>query len=90
MKKLIVFVLVLITVLALSACGNENWGIGNYSWNHVHFSDAVEGYCATISSWHDNDTGIEIHTNEWGSMFLSEGSYVLFEDGAKCPFCNGD
>ena len=87
MKKIFAIVLVLIMVLGLTACGNENWGFGNYNWKHVHFSDAVEGHCATISSWHDNTTGIEIHTVECGSMFLSEGSYILFESGADCPFC---
>lgn len=87
MKKVICLVLVLVMALSLCACGNENWGVGNYSWKHVHFSDATEGYCATIKSWHDNTTGIEIHTEECGSMFLSEGSYILFESGADCPFC---
>ncbi len=87
MKKLFAILLVLIMALSLTACGNENWGFGNYNWKHVHFSDAVESHCATISSWHDNSTGIEIHTVECGSMFLSEGSYILFESGADCPFC---
>ena len=87
MKKLFAILLTLVMILGLTACGNENWGFGNYNWKHVHFSDAVEGHCATISSWHDNTTGIEIHTVECGSMFLSEGSYILFESGADCPFC---
>ncbi len=87
MKKLFAILLALVMILGLTACGNENWGFGNYNWKHVHFSDAVEGHCATISSWHDNTTGIEIHTVECGSMFLSEGSYILFESGADCPFC---
>ena len=87
MKKIIAILLVLMMAIGLCACGNENWGFGNYSWKHIHFSDAVEGHCATIKSWHDNTTGIEIHTIEYGSMFLSEGSYILFEDGATCPFC---
>lgn len=87
MKRIIAIVLICMMALSLCACGNENWGFGNYNWKHVHFSDAVEGHCATISSWHDNTTGIEIHTVECGSMFLSEGSYILFESGADCPFC---
>jgi hypothetical protein len=89
MKKVFVLVLSLIMVLGLVSCGNQNWGFGNYDWTHVHFSDAVGGHCATISSWHDNTTGIEIHTEECGSMFLSEGSYILFEDASKCPYCKG-
>ena len=87
MKKIIAIVLVCMMALSLCACGNENWGFGNYNWKHIHFSDAINGYCATISSWHDNTTGIEIHTVECGSMFLSEGSYILFESSVDCPFC---
>ena len=87
MKKIIAILLATIMIFTFAACGNENWGFGNYNWKHVHFSDAIEGHCATISSWHDNNTGIEIHTMECGSMFLSEGSYILFENGADCPFC---
>lgn len=87
MKKVVALMLVLVIAIGLCACGNENWGFGNYNWKHVHFSDATEGHCATISSWHDNSAGIEIHTVECGSMFLSEGSYILFESEADCPFC---
>ena len=86
MKKFIAIVMIIAMALCLCAC-NENWGFGNYSWKHVHFSDAVSGHCATISSWHDNTTGIELHTIECGSIFLSEGSYILFESGSDCPFC---
>ena len=86
MKKFIAIVMIVVMALTLCAC-NENWGFGNYSWRHVHFTDNVEGYCATISSWHDNTTGIELHTVECGSMFLSEGSYILFESAGDCPFC---
>ena len=89
MKKLVCILLVVLMLMCLTACGNENWGIGNYSWTHIHFSDAVEGHCATIKSWHDNEAGIEVHTVECGSLFLSEGSYMLFESGAQCPYCNG-
>ena len=87
MKKIVCILLVLMMVLCLCACGNENLGFGNYNWKHIHFSDAVEGHCATISSWHNNETGIEVHTMECGSMFLSEGSYILFENASNCPFC---
>ena len=88
MKKIFAIILCVIALcMVLTGC-NENLGFGNFNWKHVHFSDAVASYCATITSWHDNETGIELHTEECGSMFLSEGSYILFEDGAKCPFCH--
>ena len=63
-------------------------GFGNYNFTHVHVSDGVDGYCATIKSWHDNERGIELHTEEFGNVYLSEGTYALFEYGKNCPFCN--
>ena len=89
MKKIICLIL-LVLALTVVLCGcNENWGLGNYSWKHVHFSDTISGHCATITSWHDNETGIELHTKDYGSMFLSEGSYILFESAEDCPYCGG-
>ena len=88
MKRIIALTLVTIMlVFVLASCGNENWGFGNYNWTHIHFTDAVEGHCATITSWHNNETGIEVHTQECGSIFLSEGSYILFDTAEHCPFC---
>ena len=88
MKRIIALMLVIIMlVFVLTSCGNENWGFGNYNWTHIHFTDAVEGHCATIISWHNNETGIEVHTQECGSIFLSEGSYILFDTAEHCPFC---
>jgi Leu/Phe-tRNA-protein transferase len=74
--------------LGLVACGNNSIGFGNYTYRHIHFSDAVEGHCATVDTWYDNTTGIEVRTVEYGSAFFSEGTYSLYEDGSKCPFCN--
>lgn len=88
MKKIVCILLVCLMVLGLTACGNENWGFGNYNFTHVHVSDSVDGYCATIKSWHDNGRGIELHTEEFGNVYLSEGTYMLFEYGQNCPFCN--
>ena len=87
MKKIVALALCLMLVLSLCACGNENWGIGNYTFTHVHFAVGSEGKCATVNSWHDNELGCEVHTAEYGSMYLSEGSYILIENGSTCPYC---
>lgn len=87
LKSLLATILIISAVLSFCACGNENWGIGNYTYTHVHVGDGAEGYCADVSSWHDNELGIELHTEEFGSIYCSEGTYLLFEDGANCPFC---
>ena len=91
MKKIVAFILALVLALSLVACGdpsNYHIGIGNYNWNHIHFSDAIEGHCGTVLSWCDDETGIEVNTAEYRSMFLSEGSYILFEDSSLCPYCH--
>lgn len=88
MKRILAVIMMLVVMVAiLCACGNENWGVGNYTYTHVHASDGAEGHCATIQSWHDNSVGIELHTKEWGSVYLSEGCYMLYESASGCPFC---
>ncbi len=89
MKKIFCLVMVILMIIMLSACGNENWGIGNYTFRHVHIGDGAIGYCANVESWHDNDLGIELHTTEFGDIYCSEGTYFLFENGDNCPFCGG-
>lgn len=87
MKKLICVLLIVLMMTSLCACGNENWGVGSYTYTHVHISDGSIGYCATVKSWHDNELGVELHTNEFGDIYCSEGTYFLFESSSNCPFC---
>lgn len=88
MKKFIcMFLAACLFVCMFCACGNENWGFGNYTFGHIHFGDGANAHCANVNSWHDNEMGIEVHTEEYGSMYLSEGTYVLFEEASTCPFC---
>ena len=86
MKKIILLFCILITIF-LCSCGNMSMGLGNYTFEHVHFSDAIEGKCATVEKWYDNETGIEVKTKEYGAMYLSEGSYQLIANGQTCPYC---
>ena len=89
MRRMFVVLLAIVFIFGLCACGNENWGLGNYTYRHVHVCPGAEGYCATVNSWHDNELGAELHTQEFGSIYCSEGTYILFEDGSLCPFCRG-
>lgn len=59
-----------------------NYGWGNYSYTKVHIFGQR---CYEIESWHDNSIGIEVKTKDYGSIYLSEGRYMLVED--KCPIC---
>lgn len=77
--------LTILSVLTFTGCGNMSCSPGNYSFEKVHVDTYHYSGCLTIDSWHDNERGIEIKTKEVGSIFLSEGTYILIED--ECPFC---
>ena len=88
MKKIIGVIVILALVMALfTGCGNMNMGLGNFSFNKVHID--IHGYssCVELVSWIDNSTGIEVKTERYGSIYLSEGTYILVED--RCPICDG-
>ena len=87
-KGIAVLLLILVAACGLVGCGNENWGPGNFTFKHVHFNDGVTGVCADVKSWHDNELGCEVHTQEYGALYLSEGTYILVEDPSACPFCS--
>ena len=86
MKKIICTVSFILLALLLSACGNHSIGLGSYTFEKVHIADHA-GNCqdAIVEKWYENDTGIELKTREYGSMFLSEGTYILYN--GKCPIC---
>ena len=81
---------VLIIVCAmLSSCGNHSMGFGEYEWTHIHYSTfGGESGCATVNTWYDSETGVEVITDEIGTVFFSEGTYIMFDSSSKCPFCN--
>lgn len=87
MKRIISIILVCTILICLLCSCNMGLGMGNYTFEHIHFSNAVEGHCATVEKWYDNETGIEVSTTEYGSLYLSEGSYALFSSADKCPYC---
>ena len=83
-----VFISIILAVCFLiSGCGNMSMEADSYTFRHVHFSDAVSGHCATIEKYDYYTTGVEVKTSEYGPVFLSEGSYAMFNDASKCPYC---
>ena len=88
MKKIISIFLYILLILMLVGCGNMSIGLGSFSFNHIHFYDYTNSYCAEVEKWHDNTTGIEVKTDEYGTLFLSEGSYILIGNISDCPFCS--
>ena len=90
MKKLLAIllaVMLLIAMIALTGCGNMSVCIGNFEFQKIHVDTYHYSGCFTVEKWHNCDTGIEVKTREAGSLFLSEGTYILLEGKCDCPFC---
>ena len=86
-KLFATIILVAALLLAHTACGNMSMGLGNYTYSKIHIMNYDgSGVCATVEKWYDTETGVEVLTKEYGSMYLSEGTYIMLED--KCPYCN--
>lgn len=86
MKKLIFMFIVIVTLcITLCSCGNMSVGLGNFTFRtvHVHAGEHTKDF--TIEKWHNDNMGIEVLTKEGGAMFLSEGTYILFEN--ECELC---
>ena len=91
-KSPIVIILILVLIIGIiaavfSGC-NKSITPGSYEFKGVHVSDC-SGNCRdlTVKSWHNNDIGIELNTEEAGPIFCSEGTYIIYRD--KCPICSG-
>lgn len=84
----ILLIMLIMAVMLLTSCGNMSIGPGNYSFKKVHINTHENACCVDIDNWHDNEGGgIEVRSKDTGSMFLSEGTYILIEDA--CPICGG-
>ena len=83
-RILIVAMSIFMSFACLTSCG-EQLNTENDSFTHVHMGDA-NGYCATVESWCSRTTGVEINTSEYGMIFCSQGTYILFETDA-CTYC---
>lgn len=85
MKSKLKAVTMLASSVLLCSCGNMSNGFGNFTFKGVHIISGNSTVDCHVKSWHDNDVGIEVTTQEFGSLYLSEGTYILFE--SKCPIC---
>ncbi len=85
MKKIIVMAMTAVVFVSMLTGCNMSMGIGNYHFEKIHVDTYNYNGCFTIEKWYDNENGIEVKTEEAGSMYLAEGMYILIED--ECPFC---
>lgn len=89
-SKFLVLAGAALMALSLSSCGNMGMGAGNYSFDKVHILDggATQGHCEKITKWYNDDMGVEIKLESGGSLYLSEGTYILVS--GRCPICGAD
>ena len=90
MKKIFIMcILAALIVMCFASCGNQAiLDPGSFKFEHVHVTDYVEGHCFNIEKWWDNESGIEVRTTNGNGIFLSEGTYQLFESTDACPYCD--
>lgn len=88
MKKFIITVLLIAVFIGvLAGCGNMSFGAGNFTYEKIHVDTHNYSGCFTVEKWHENPTGVEVKTKEVGSMYLSEGTYIMLDGNMGCPFC---
>ena len=91
MKKMFAVLLTLSAMCAsLTGCGNMALiDPGNFTFRHIHTDTYHDPMCFTIEKWWDNSSGVEVKTKECGTLYFSEGDYVMVEDAKNCPYCDG-
>lgn len=85
MKKIIAIITIIaICAFFLTDC-NMGMGLGTFDFTKIHFQCFDQCADATIIKWYESGTGIEVNTKEYGSLFASEGTYILYN--GVCPLC---
>ena len=85
MKKIIVSIVIIVTTaIVITGCGNLH---GDIKYKKIHVDTHRYSGCFTIEKWHRVSDGVEVMTQEIGSMYLAEGTYIIMEGNKDCPFC---
>ena len=86
MKKVFV-TLAAVLCLGLTGC-NKQIGFGSYSFHYVHIQlpGQAEPAHLKVTSWQNDDGGIELKTESYGTILVGDGTYVAY-DNEKCPIC---
>ena len=87
MNKLLKVIVITAILLGLTGCGNKDfWGVGHFTFRKIHIINPDgEDICLTVKQWTESEIVIEVDTEEYGPLFLSEGTYIMVSD--VCPIC---
>lgn len=79
MKKNVLLIASLFTVLVASGCGNKDMGFGNYDYNYVTCNGVMELHDEPITSWKDSDgEQLEFTLKSNGNNILASANYCVF------------
>ena len=86
MKKSRIYMFLAALALPLMGCGSLG-GPDAYGAVHI-YGFSKKGCDVEIKGWRDaGGRGIEVDTEKYGPMLLSEGTYILLRDISQCPVC---
>lgn len=89
-KKITISLIFGIMCINFAACGNMALiDPGNFTFHHIHTDTYHDPMCFTIEKWWDSSEGVEVKTKECGTLYFSEGDYVMVENAKDCPYCDG-
>lgn len=89
MKKMLAIILTMLVICTMFTGCNRAMGLGNQNYEQIHIDTYHYSGCLTVEYWYESENGIEVRTSEAGSMFASEGTYILLSGDKPCPFCAG-
>jgi len=87
MKKTIAL-LMAVAALSLSGCNEQVVGWGSLSFHHVHIQmlGQSEPVHLLVTSWRNDEGGIELKTKNFGTILVGDGTYLAY-DVEECPIC---
>lgn len=87
MKKLL-FTLLATTSLLLTGCNEQvvGWGSLKFTKVHIQMLGQPEPVHLLVSSWRNDDGGIELKTKNYGTILVGDGTYIAY-DVEECPIC---
>ena len=87
MKKKLLLLLTILPLM-LTGCGNHDISWGSYSFHYVHVQmyGTVVPVHLKVTSWKSDEGGIELKTENFGTILLGDGTYMMY-DTDNCPLC---
>ena len=84
MKRIFIIALVVALMFVMTSCDDFLSSQSDFNGVHILVNNGQDK-CVKMKSVHYYNTGIQVETEEFGPLLLSEGTYIVYKD--KCPIC---